>query len=306
MKKINELLKNPYKILFGILFRTKRINKKVPDSIYLKLAYRSVFGKKLNLKNPRTFNEKLQWLKINDRHQDYVVMVDKYNVKNYISQKIGSEYVIPNIGIYEKFEDIDFNLLPDQFVLKTTHDSGGVVICQDKFKFDKAKAKLKLDNSLANNFFYMGREWPYKNVKPQILVEEYKIDSQTKDLKDYKFFTFNGKVKCFKIDFDRFDNHRANYYDEDGKLLKFGEETYPPDFSKSIKMPRNLKLMISLAEKLSTGIPFLRVDFYEIDGKVFFGELTFYPASGFGKFIPEEWDLLLGDWLTLPSNLENK
>ena len=166
--------------------------------------------------------------------------------------------------------------------------------------FDVQKAKEKINKSLKNNYFYHSREWPYKNVKPRIIAEQYMEDAETKELRDYKFFCFNGKVKCFKIDFDRATQHRANYYDENGKLLPFGEAICPPDHSREIKLPKELNIMIELAEKLATDIPFVRVDFYDANGHIYFGEMTFYPASGFGKFIPDEWDYKLGEWLTLP------
>ncbi|MBR3319635.1 glycosyl transferase [Candidatus Saccharibacteria bacterium] len=266
----------------------------IPDKIYLKLLYKKRLGKKLNLKEVKTFNEKLQWLKLYDRRPIYSTMVDKYEVKKYVADAIGDKYIIPTIGVYEKFEDIDFDSLPNQFVIKCTHDSGGLVICKNKNKLDTEEVKEKINKSLAVNYYYHAREWPYKNVKPRILIEQYMLDKKTDELRDYKFFCFDGKVKFFKIDFNRFRKHQANYYSTDGKLLKFGEEVCPPDYNKKLEMPKQLKEMITIAEKLSRNIPFVRVDLYEINGKVYFGELTFFPASGFGRFVPEEWDEKIG------------
>ena len=271
----------------------------ISDKILLKTIYNCVFDNKLDLKNPQTFNEKLQWLKLNDRKEIYTKMVDKYEAKSYVSKIIGNKYIIPTLGIYNNFDEIDFNKLPNQFVIKCTHDSGGLVIVTDKSKLDIKKAKKKINKSLKRNYYYLGREWPYKNVKPRIRVEKYMKDNSTNDLRDYKFFCFNGKCKFFKIDFNRLTKHQANYYDTKGNILPFGEEICPPDFAKKLELPVNLKKMINLAEKLSQNITFLRVDFYEINGNIYFGELTFYPASGFGKFQPEEWDLKLGNLIDL-------
>lgn len=269
------------------------------DETYLKAMYYLGFDKQLNLDTPETFNEKLQWLKLNDRNPLYTTMVDKYAAKEYVKNIIGSEYIIETLGKWDRFDQIDFAQLPNQFVLKCTHDSGGLAICRDKSRFDIQAAREKINNSLKRNFFYVGREWPYKNVKPQIIAERY-MEDENGNLKDYKFFCFNGKVKFFKIDFEREKSHRANYYDCKGNLLSFGEEICPPNPNKKIDIPRNLNRMIELAEELSCDTDFLRVDFYSIaDDDIKFGELTFYPASGFGRFVPEEKDLEIGNMLKL-------
>lgn len=271
----------------------------IPDKIYIQIYYFLKFGKKCNLKNPQTFNEKLQWLKLHDRNPDYTKMVDKYEAKKYIAEKIGKKYVIPTLGIWDHFDDIDFNTLPEQFVLKCTHDSGGLVICKDKNSLDFDVARKKLETSLKRNFYYIGREWPYKNVKPRIIAEEYIADECGYELRDYKFFCFDGVCKCMKVDFDRFVKHHANYYDLQGNLLDLGETKCPPDRDKEIILPSTKKHMIEFAEELSKDIPFLRVDFYDVNGKIFFGELTFFPASGFGRFTKDEWDYRLGKWIIL-------
>lgn len=267
---------------------------------FLKKKFQVRIGYPLNLKNPETFNEKLQWLKLYNHKPEYTTMVDKLAVKKYVSDKIGKQYIIPTLGVWDRFEDIDFDKLPNQFVLKCTHDSGGLVICKDKSKFNFHEAKKKIKRSLKKNYYYSGFEWPYKNVLPRIIAEKYMVDESGYELKDYKFFCFNGHVKLFKIDFDRSTEHRANYYSVDGDFLPFGEAVCPPQPKRKLLMPSNREKMILFAEQFAEGIPFLRVDFYEIQGKLYFGELTFFPASGFGRFIPGEWDQKLGQWIILP------
>lgn len=277
-----------------------------PDELFLKIKFRLNMGKRLNLKNPKTFNEKLQWLKLYDRKPEYTLMADKYAVKKYVSSLIGEEYIIPTLGVWDKVEDIEWDQLPDQFVIKCTHDSGGVIICRDKKTIDKEKTMKKLNKSLRNNYYLSGREWPYKNIPRRIIAEKYiEPAPNTKDLPDYKFFCFNGKVKCFKIDFNRQIDHHANYYDIDGNLLPFGEVEYPRQPNKHLEIPTNLSQMVILAETIASGHVFLRVDFYNHQGKIYFGEITFFPASGTGKIEPEEWDHILGEWLAI-SNISKR
>ena len=272
----------------------------MPDSLYLKIIYRIRTGKKLNLRNPVTFNEKLQWLKIHAKDTIKSVYVDKYAVRQYIADQIGEEYLIPIVGgPWVNGNDINFDKLPNQFVLKCTHDSGGVIVCKDKSALDIPKICNTLNERLRKNFYFRCREWPYKDVLPRIYAEKYMEDSSG-ELRDYKFFCFNGKVKCMKVDFNRFVKHQANYYDTEMNLLPFGEVICPPDPTKKIQKPEGFEQMISLAEQLAKGFPFIRVDFYNINGKIYFGELTFFPASGLGNFIPDEGDAILGSWLELP------
>ena len=281
------------KLLKKVFFRC------LSDKQYLKVRYYLTFKKKLNLKNPQTFNEKLQWLKLYDKKDIYTMMVDKYEVKKYIANTIGQEYVIPTLRIYDKFDDIDFSKLPKQFVMKCTHDSGGLVIVKDKAKLDKEKAKAKLEKSLKYNYYYGGREWPYKNVKPRILVEEYMEDAETQELRDYKFFCFDGIPKFMFIATGRQKNDtRFNFYDLDFNLLPF-IQGHPNDESPNLK-PKNFDKMLELSKELAKDIPHVRVDFYEINNKVYFGELTFYHYSGFTRFEPEEWDYKLGELIKLP------
>lgn len=269
------------------------------DEIFIRLRWKLCMDYPLNLENPQTFNEKLQWLKLHDRKPIYTSMVDKNEAKKYVANIIGDEYIIPTLAVYDKVEDIDFDKLPNQFVLKWTHDSGGLVICKEKSKLNVGDARKKLKKGESSNYFWRNREWPYKDVHPRIIAEQYMVDESEIELKDYKFFCFNGKVKCLKVDFGRFKEHHANYYDTDMNLLPFGEVKYPPNYNHTIIKPKNFKKMIELAEKLSKYIPFLRVDFYNINGKIYFGELTFFPASGMGKIQPMEWDSKLGSWIEL-------
>lgn len=421
----------------------------LPDKPYLQLLYRFKMGHRLNLKNPKTFTEKIQWLKLYNRKPEYTRMVDKYAVKDYVANIIGKEHIIPTLGVWNRPEDIDWDALPNQFVLKTTHGGGGggVVICKDKHTFNRTEAIAKLNQSMRSDIYNGLREWPYKNVPRRVIAEtflapekgqtdltDYKIycfngvpklimtadgrfsedkrfgyydtewnvvditwgaprpdkdlprpkqlpqmlevasqlsknipharidlynvrdnvmfgeitmfDSsgleaitpdnmdeylgsmielpyssngggkyliingmiervlkEDEDLNDYKFFCFNGNVKFFKVDFGRFVEHHANYYSPEGTLLEFGEKDFKPVPEHPIVLPVNLNAMIALAEKLATNIPFLRVDFYNINGKIYFGELTFYPASGLSHWTPEAWDEKLGCFLQLPSTL---
>lgn len=298
------LINNPYGFVTAVLFHLGYI---VPDRLYLKFFYRWQTGNKLNLSNPQTFTEKLQWIKLYDRNPQYTVMVDKYAAKGFVSKIIGEEYIIKTIGLWDSFDQIDFNQLPEKFVLKCTHDSGGLVICRDKSKLNLNDIKQRFNNCLKTDYYLSGREWPYKNVPRRIIAEELLEDcsldsSLYSDLKDYKFFCFNGVVKFFKIDFNRETNHRANYYDLNKKLLPFGEVVCPPDFNRELPIPSNVDQMITLAEKLSKGIPFLRVDFYDVNNTIFFGELTFFPHSGIGKFVPEEYDRILGEMIKINNN----
>lgn len=281
------------------LFR--KLSRLIPDRIYLQIVYFRHFKKFIDFDNPKTFNEKIQWLKLNYRKEEYTNLVDKYRVKQYITKLIGEEYVIPTLGVWKNVDDIDFKSLPEKFVLKCNNDSGGIVICKNKKDFDEVKAKSFLKERLKNNGYWYGREWPYKNVKPCIIAEKYMEDSISKDLKDYKFFCFNGSMKFFNIDIDRFIEHRANYYDRNGNFLPFGKTYCPPDYTKKIEMPKNLDKMIELAETISHNTVLSRIDFYEIDGQVYFGEITFYPGSGFSPFTDEKWDYKLGDMIDLPN-----
>ena len=294
MKKIFDIL---YKLLFAIF---KRIHI-LPDKVYLRLAYRSVFGKKLNLDNPQSFNEKIQWLKLYDRNPNYSFMVDKYEVKKFVEDIIGKEYIIPTIGIYDSWDEIDFNNLPTQFVIKCTHDSGGIVICKDKTEFDIKESRKKIEKCLHSNFYYYGREWPYKNVKPRIIIEKFMEDKEKKELVDYKFFVFNGHCKLMFIATDRQAKTDTcfDFYDENFNHLPFTNGH--PNSKKKIKKPANFEKMIDLSEKIAKkiGCPQVRIDFYNINGKIYFGEITFSHWSGLVPFVPEKWDYKFGKMIDL-------
>ena len=289
--KVSKMLKNIFYVTIGRL---------IPDKMYLKIMYKKRMGKKLDLKNPKTYNEKLQWLKLYDRKKVYTKLVDKYEVKKYVAKCIGEKYIIPTLGVWDKFDDIDFDKLPNQFVLKCTHDSGGVLICKDKSKLDIKKARRKFNLILKRNFYYAAREWPYKNVKPRIIAEKYVEDKKYMELRDYKFFCFSGNVEYMFIASNRQGEGDTyfDFFDKNFKHLNIinGHPMNP----KCPNKPVNFDKMITLAEKLAKDYPHVRIDFYEVNGKVYFGEVTFYHWSGLVPFEPEEWDLKIGDLITLP------
>lgn len=287
-------------MIYYILLAT-RTDRFVPDKWYVKLEYRCLMGKRLDLKHPQTFNEKLQWLKIYDRRPEYTTMVDKYAVKQYVADRIGAEYIIPTLGVWDRPELIEWDGLPDKFVLKCTHNSGGLVICKDKKKLDKDAAIKKLSGALERDYYLASREWPYKNVPRRIIAEQYLEDATIADLRDYKFFCFNGKMRVFKIDFDRQTGHKANYFDRNGKLIPYGEKVCPPQKDKQLVIPQNFEEMIKVVEKLSEALPFGRIDFYNVKGKIYFGEITLFPAGGFGAFTDEIFDYELGGYIQLPT-----
>ena len=297
-KKISDIIKKP-QLIFLTLGHRGFFNW-MNDKTYLKIAYKIKIGRKLNLDKPQTYNEKLQWLKLYDRNPMYTKMVDKYEVKKIVSELIGEQYVIPTYGVWNHFDEIDFSKLPDQFVLKCTHDSGGIVICKDKSKLDKKAAKKKIEKCLKHNFFYGQREWPYKNVQPRIIAEAYIEDEQTRELRDYKFFSFNGTVKALFIAKDRTRNEETkfDFFDADFNHLPFTNGH--PNADVLPEKPKNFEEMKRLAAKLSEGIPQVRVDFYEANGRVYFGEMTFFHWSGLVPFEPEEWDKKFGEWVELP------
>ena len=297
-RSIKEIIKNPF-LLFMTLGHRELFNW-MDDKTYLKIAYRIKMGKKLDLDNPVTFNEKLQWLKLYNRRPEYTTMVDKYAVKKWVAEQIGEEYIIPTLGVWTHFDEIDFDKLPKQFVLKCTHDSGGLVICRDKKTFNKSAARKKIETCLKHNFFWGQREWPYKNVKPRIIAEQYMEDRQTKELRDYKFFAFNGEVKALFIATERGNKEETkfDFFDDDFKHLPFTNGH--PNADILPEKPIQFEHMKRLAEKLSINFPEIRVDLYECNGKVYFGEMTFFHWSGLVAFNPEKWDRIFGDWVKLP------
>ena len=271
----------------------------IPDDIYIQLNYFAHFKKFCNLNNPKTYNEKLNWLKLHDHNPTYTSLVDKYEVKEYVAKTIGNEYIIPTLGVWDSFDDIEFDKLPNQFVLKCTHDSEGLVIVKDKSELDKKNAKEKIETALKQNFYYIGREWPYKNVKPRIIAEKYMEDHIDGELRDYKFFCFDGEPKLMFIASDRDSDHvKFDYYDLQFNHLDI-KQKYPHS-QKELRKPVTFENMIELSKILSKGYAHVRVDFYEVDGHLYFGELTFYHFSGFMPFVPNYWDKVFGDFIKLP------
>ena len=287
------------KLKLALLRRCARFYKS--DEKYLKKLFKIRMGKELNLNNPQTFSEKLQWLKIHNRKPIMTTMVDKVEVKNYVADIIGNEYIIPTLGVYNSVDEIDFDALPAQFVLKCSHDSGGLVICRDKSKLNIKTAKRKLKKALKTNYYYQNREWPYKGVTPRIIAEQYMVDESGYELKDYKWFCFSGEPKALYIATDRCvesEETKFDFFDADFNHLPFTNGH--PNSSRPVLKPSSFEKMKGLAAKLSVGQPHLRVDFYDIDGKIYFGELTFYHLSGMMPFEPEEWDYTFGSWIKLP------
>lgn len=287
---------NKRKMFFGL--GARGCLRFLSDKRFAEIAYQISFGKKPDLVHPRTFNEKLQWLKLNDRKKEYIAMVDKYEAKRYAAGVIGEEHIIPVLGVWDSFDAIDFESLPEQFVLKCTHDSGGLVICKDKSRLDRKACRKKINACMKRNYYNRGREWPYKNVRPRIIAEKYMMDESGYELKDYKIFNFNGKPEFIQVDYGRFQHHKRNLYDTDWNLLDL-EFQYESDKKVNIPKPEMLDEMLACAEKIAKGFPFLRTDFYIAGGVVYFGEITFYPESGFGKFRPEKYDLYYGKKMKL-------
>lgn len=271
----------------------------ISDEMFLKYSFKIRMHKKLNLKTPETYNEKLQWLKLYYRKSEYSQMVDKAEAKNVVARIIGEKYTIPTLGIWEKFDDIDFDNLPNQFVLKTTHGCEGIVICKDKAKLDIFSAKKVINLSLRNNFFVYGREWPYKNVKPRIIAEKFMVDESGVELKDYKFFCFDGEPKALFIATDRPHDTRFDFFDMGFNHLPFTNGHENTD--KKLSKPQNFELMIDIAKRLSENIPHVRIDLYNINGDIYFGEFTFFHWGGMVPFVPEEWDYKFGSWINLPT-----
>lgn len=283
----------------------------LPDKYYVRLAYRLKMGKKLNLNNPQSFNEKMQWLKLYCRKNEFTQMVDKYEAKLIAGKILGDDHTITTLGVWDSFDEIDFDALPNQFVLKCTHDSGGLVICRDKKGFNINAAKNKIEKSLHTNFYLQGREWPYKDVKPRIIAEEYMTDGTEADdgLTDYKFFCFNAEPKLLYVSQGLEDHTTAHisFYDLQGKEMPFHRNDFRP-FEHEIVLPNNFSEMVEYARQLAEIVdnPFVRIDLYSIKDTVYFSEFTFSPCGGMIPFSPPEWDEILGRWLTISDLKEEK
>lgn len=283
-----------------LLAFTKRYLRWLPDKAYLKLLYFGYFSRILNLDNPLRFTEKLQWLKLYNRDPRYKELVDKIEVKNKVSKILGKEYIIPTLGVWNSFDEIDFNKLPDKFVLKSNNGGGGtgIVIVKNKSDFDKEKARATLEKSMQSDIYIRLREWPYKDMNKAILAEQY-MEDESGELNDYKFYCFNGEVKVLLIASNRFSSHNFNYYDREFIPLPIvsvcGKRT-----TSAIEKPKELDNMISIAERLSKDIPHVRIDLYYVKGRIYFGEYTFFDSSGYDNMSSDEWDLKFGSWLNLP------
>lgn len=301
-----KIVNRVWEYILSKMFYSKIPKDWIPDEIYLKWAYRVKIGKKLNLKKPEAFTEKIQWLKLYDRRPEYTMLVDKYAVKKYVAEKIGEKYIIPLVGgPWKNFSEIDFDNLPEQFVLKTTHDSGGIVICKDKRNFDKIRAEKILMNHLYSSHWKKWREWAYKDVPPRIIAETYMKDStpNSKDeeqLTDYKIFCFNGEPKLLFIATDRFSKTETkfDFFDMEYHHLPF-TNGHPHAISVP-EIPASIELMKKLAKRLAQGIPQCRIDFYDVCGNIYFGEITMYHYAGLTAIQPYEWDVKLGKMLKLP------
>lgn len=280
----------------------ERFIRLIPDTLYLRLLYKKHVGHWPSLNNPKSFTEKIQWLKLHNRKPEYSTMVDKHLVKEYVANIIGRDYIIPTYAVWNNVDEIDISVLPDQFVLKWNHDSGSVVICRDKSKFCLETAKKKLTKGQRKNGFWYGREWPYKNVKPVIIAEQFMQEQgqENCDLADYKFFCFNGEPRYCQVIRDRNTLETIDFYDMDWNHQEFvGLNRYARNGRIPVERPMHLNKMKEICRKLADKAPFTRVDLYVINNKEYFGEITLFPASGFGIFTPFEWDLKLGSMLNL-------
>jgi hypothetical protein len=280
-------------------FAIRHIFKYIPDKLYLEIRYYLRVKTKLNLKNPVTFGDKINWLKLYDRNPLYTQLADKYAVRKYVAKKIGEEYLLPLLGVWDSADAIDYSKLPNQFVLKCTHDYGSIEIIKDKKTSNLHAVNHRLEWKLKRDFYVINREWAYKNIPPRIVAEPY-IEDNAGQLDDYKCFCFDGKVRLISVDYDRFHGHKKNLYTPDWQYIP-AVYSYPTDPEHVIPAPKALKKMIALAEKLSEGIPHVRADFYLLGERIIFGELTFYTAAGFYKFQPESFGKTMGNYINLPT-----
>ena len=298
MKKNNKVVRYFFRCFIYLWNRMAPI---LPDELFLKVVFRYRVGYWPNIKHPRTYNEKLQWLKLHDRHPEYTQMVDKIEAKKYVASIIGDKYIIPTLGTWDTVDDIDWDSLPNQFVIKVTSDSGGIVVCKDKTKLDIEKAKAKLKYGWGKTYYNLRKEYPYKDVKPRIIAEQYMEDESGYELKDYKFFCFDGEPKIFFVATDRGkkdEDTKFDFYDIEFNHLPFLNGH--PNARVAPTKPENFEEMVEVARKLSQGMCHVRIDLYNVKGKIYFGELTFFHWSGMTPFIPEEWDYTFGKMICLP------
>lgn len=279
----------------------KRLLRFVPDKTYIQIYYFSRFRRFCDFSNPTSYNEKLQWLKLHYRSSTDSILVDKFDVKREVSEKIGEKFLIPTLAVYDNADEIDFTGLPEAFVLKCTHDSEGIVIVRDKSQIDEKSIRKKLNHALRQNFFYIGREPHYRHIKPRIIAEPLLVDQKYGQLLDFKFFCFDGEVKAMFVASGRQSGDiKFDYFDPDYTPLDI-RQNYSNSSDKP-KKPARFDQMLDIARTLSRGHPHVRVDLYEVNGRIYFGELTFFHFSGFAPFVPEKWDRIWGDWLSLPES----
>lgn len=286
--------------------RHLRKMRSLPPKTYTRISYEYYTGKKLDLKNPIEFNEKIQWMKVYYHPKILTQLVDKYAVRSYVEEKIGGQYLNEIYGVYDKPEDVPFDKLPNKFVIKATHTSSHNLIVTDKEKLNKTKAIKSFRKWLSKNQYYrIGQEWAYKDVPPRLIAEKFLKDNEENSLIDYKFYCFRGEAKFLEIHLDRADSHKRGFYDFNFTPLPYRYVSLKKSISKTIEKPSNLEEMIKLSEILAANFPFVRVDFYSIKGKTIFGEMTFYPSDGRKDLIPDEYNKIIGDFIKLPK-LENE
>lgn len=300
LSKICNLFSNPFLII--PILGQRGFFHGVPDERYLRRCFKAFLGYDLDLDNPKTFNEKLQWLKLHDRNPLYITLVDKYEVKKWVASLIGEEHIVPTLGVWESLDEIDFNALPDRYVLKCTHDSGGLAICRDRATFNVCAARRKIGRSLSRNYYWSGREWPYRDVKPRIIAEEYlDAGNGVADLVDYKFYCFGGEPRFLYVSqgLEHHETARISFLNIDWTFAPYARADYKP-FDELPACPSRYEEMLVLSRKLAAGIPFVRVDLYESSGRVFFSEMTFSPNAGFCPFDPVDADRAIGEMIQLP------
>ena len=306
------IAKDPKKIIsYSLLV----VGPVLPDKLYLQVKWWSVTGRTLNLRSPQGFNEKIQWLKLYNRRSEYTALADKYEVRKYVKKTIGEEYLLPLLGVWERAEDIDFKRLPDQFVLKCTHNSGGgMCLCKDKKQLNIPRVVQALNTALKKNFYRQFREWVYKDIPPRLIAEPFLIDRDSSNklgtLIDYKFYCFNGEPKFLYVGADDVSQGKKgelalSVLDLDWKPAPFGRADHQP-LAQAVDKPKQFEQMVMLARKLSRGIPFVRVDLYWVNGQILFSEMTFYPGAGYGLFSPLEWEHKIGKWLALPTGTNHE
>lgn len=288
---------NFYERMLNYIFN--HFGKLMPDKLLIKIRYRVIFHRNLDLKHPKTFNEKIQWLKLYDRKVIYHEMADKYKARLFVENRVGAEYLIPLLGRWDGVDEIDFEALPSKFVLKCTHDSQSIIICHDKKKLNKGETKERLNKALYTDYAKLGREWAYKGIKPSIIAEALLVDESGNDLKDYKVFCFNGKPQFIQVDYDRFTYHKRRLYTIQWQRME-AKITYYDDLERKIARPVCLDKMLELSEKLAEETYFLRVDWYVVKEQIYFGEMTFYPGCGFEPITPDSFDAEWGKMLDLP------